>query len=176
MTQAIISTLGVPCIAGTDVTVAELLADLSKGRTLIEIEDCRRGLPVDKITDTLDELAERYSQPPGPSIEAAAREIARTSYKFWRKVVDGESAVPEIRDILTRHFGQASRAERAWEIWQERRTEWEVNVIGQYWDTWVVHQYNYEDEDPELINEIARADDPITAILRAAGEEGKDDV
>lgn len=63
---------GVPCVAGTDVTVATVLRFLA-GTTQLRMtwEDC----PPDKMAAALNELADIYEQPPepSPSIEAAAQ-------------------------------------------------------------------------------------------------------
>lgn len=92
---------GLPTLTGTRILVSDVLAYLANRSGLAE--------PQAGVSAMLNELAELYSHPPAPSpsIEVAAKEIARASCKFWRNTMAGESAVPEIRDILTRHFGTA---------------------------------------------------------------------
>lgn len=139
MTPAIITTPGVrggaACVAGTRITVEYFLARVSANG----LDRAADELEIDQAlaVRAMNEVIGHYQQPPGPSIEAAAKEIARLSYKFWRNVTAGESAVPEIRDILTRHFGQASRAPKcldcgAWELetLQSQVAEWSTRNFG----------------------------------------------
>lgn len=87
MTQAITSTLGVrggvPCVAGEARTpVADLLRQLAAGKSLNEISKCT-GWAYDKLEAALNELAERYSQPPGPSIEELRERLGRRVREVW---------------------------------------------------------------------------------------------
>lgn len=188
---------GVLCIAGR-IPVADLFTKLANGLSLNEIAK-QTDWPRHAMSAALHELADIYSQPPGPtiytcpfcdeesrgrpgalfhhatcekvpgrsepnpSIEAAAKEIYETiTVRYFANT----AVQKEIIDCLHRHFGQASRAERAWEIYQEHRHEWTLfeGCDGH----WKVMQSG-------SMKLLESADNPITAILAAGGEEGEDD-
>lgn len=150
---------GLPCVAGTTVAVASMLTELAKGACVEQLNDLG-DCPQDLLSAALHQLAELYSHPPSPSIEAAAEEIYEATGPALRWQRDDLQTITE---ILARHFGTASRAERAWEIYQEHWQEWFIHHIAAGWEV------------GSGFKSLAIAPDPITAILRAAGEEGVDD-
>ncbi len=155
---------GVPCVAGTDVPVFRILADIARTNMLHKIAT-RHSLTIFQLEFVLAELTSIYSQPPEPSasIEEAAKDIIKTllapAPSFWP-----EQSHKETQEILHRHFATASRAERAWEIWLKHQYRWQVLSVS--FGSWGVVTFAGV--------ELARDPDPITAILRAAGE-GEDD-
>ncbi len=96
------------------------------------------------------------------SIEEAAFDFAKLTHEYHRSMMAGKcpAPLPEIREILHRHFGTASRAQRAWEIWEQHWQEWFIHCIAAGWEV------------GSGLTSLAIAPDPVTAILRAAGEEG----
>lgn len=159
MTQAITTTPGVrggvPCVAGTRMTVAYFLELVAANG--IDKVNCSYDFPAGHPMNVMIEIINHYSQPPGPSIEAAAEELSDLAFA----TDSSPEWLPAFRDILTRHFGQASRAERAWELLEGTDWQCEKRTTG----LWLVRSKG---------KELARADNPITAIL-AAAEKGKDD-
>ncbi len=160
MNQAITTDpdIHLPVVAETRVTIRMLLDKLTRQSDLDRAAE-ELDLTDRQVEAAVAEIVAHYSQPPEPSasIKAAAAQVAT------RIIMDLGWTVADIREILHRHFATASRAERAMELLVEHISEWAVwpEVNGCFWHV----------RDIKTHGDLARADNPVTAILRAGGEE-----
>ncbi len=111
-----------------------------------------------------------FSHPPEPSasIEVAASDICQSfADREDHNTHYYDPAIANVQHILTRHFGQPSRAERACQLVQEHADSWYFDIGVDSYCVWGVDAADFD------TSMLSQASDFVTAILRAAGGEGE---